>query len=108
MVYSGKMNKITSFVSLNAWKEGHKLVLAIYRLVSSFPKEEKFGLSAQITRAAVSVTSNIAEGFARQTTKEKRQFYYTAKGSLVEVENQLLIARDIGYLSGKDFKIIAS
>jgi len=101
------MNKITSFTDLNAWKESHKLVLAIYRLVKSFPKEEKFGLSSQITRAVISITSNIAEGFARQTKKEKRQFYYTAKGSLVEVENQLLIARDIGYLSKKNFGTIA-
>jgi four helix bundle protein len=100
-------NKIISFTDLIAWQEGHKLVITIYKIANNFPKREAFGLFSQITRAAVSVTSNIAEGFARQTKKEKRQFYYTAKGSLVEVENQLLIARDISYLAKEDFKKIA-
>jgi len=84
------------------------LVLLIYRVVKDFPKEEKFGLSSQITRAVVSITSNIAEGFARWSKKEKRQFYYMAKGSLVEVENQLLIAKDINYINIKAFKKIAN
>ncbi len=98
------MNKITSFTDLSAWKEGHKLVLLVYCVVKDFPKEEKFGLSSQITRAVVSVTSNITEGFTRWFKKEKRQFYYMAKGSLVKVENQLLIARDINYIDAKTFK----
>ncbi len=102
------MNKITSFTDLSAWKEGHKLVLLVYCVVKDFPKEEKFGLSSQITRAVVSITSNIAEGFARWSKKEKRQFYYMAKGSLVEVENQLLIARDINYIDAKTFEKIAN
>jgi four helix bundle protein len=102
------MKKITNFTNLNAWVEGHKLVLFVYHVVKDFPREEKFGLSSQMTRAVVSVTSNIAEGFARWSKKEKKQFYYVAKGSLVEVKNQLLIAKDINYINVKAFKKIAN
>lgn len=76
--------KIKSFTDLNVWKEGHKLVLQVYKLTKEFPKEELFGLTNQIRRAAVSITSNIAEGFSRHSYKEKLQFYSTALGSLTE------------------------
>ena len=99
--------KIRSFTDLNTWKEGHKLVLMIYAATKKFPKEEIFGLVMQIRRAAISFTSNIAEGFSRNSYKEKLQFYSIALGSLTEVQNQLLIARDIGYLSQKEFGDIA-
>lgn len=99
--------KIKSFTDLNAWKEGHKLVLEIYKITKNFPKEELFGLTNQIRRAAVSITSNIAEAFSRQSFKEKAQFYCIAKGSLTELQNQLLIAKDIGYLDSNKFKEIA-
>ena len=99
--------KIRSFTDLNTWKEGHKLVLMIYAATKKFPKEEIFGLVMQIRRAAISFTSNIAEGFSRNSYKEKLQFYTIALGSLTEVQNQLLIARDIGYLSQKEFGDIA-
>ena len=79
----------------------------IYAATKKFPKEEIFGLVIQIRRAAVSFTSNIAEGFSRNSYKEKLQFYTTALGSLTEVQNQLLIARDIGYLSQKEFSDVA-
>jgi four helix bundle protein len=87
-------NKIKSFTDLNAWKQGHALVLLIYGMTKQFPKEEMFGLTNQIRRAVVSITSNISEGFSRNSSKEKAQFYFTALGSLTEVQNQLLIARD--------------
>ena len=99
--------KIKSFTDLNAWKEGHKLVLMIYEITKQFPKQEIFGLTTQIRRAAVSFTSNIAEGFSRNSYKEKLQFYSMALGSLTEVQNQLLIARDIGYLINNQFSKIA-
>lgn len=98
---------IRDFTDLLAWQEGHKLVLDIYRLTKKFPKEEIFGLVSQMRRAAVSVTSNIAEGFGRQGYKEKIQFFYVAQGSLIELKNQLLIARDIGYISTVDFTKIS-
>lgn len=94
---------IKSFTELNAWKESHKLVLCIYEVTKKFPKEELFGLTSQIRRAVVSITSNIAEGFGRRSYKEKVQFYYTARGSLSEVQNQLLIAKDIQYIDKTKF-----
>lgn len=81
-----------------AWQEGHGLVLMIYKITESFPKNESYGLTNQIRRAAVSVTSNLAEGFTRRTSKEKLQFFKISQGSLVEIQNQLLIARDVKYL----------
>ena len=87
------------FTEMPVWQTAHKLVLRVYRLSSSFPKDEQYALTSQIRRAVVSVSSNIAEGFGRQHSRDKAQFYYNARGSLYEVEDQLLIARDLGYLT---------
>jgi len=100
-------DKIKSFTDLNAWKEGHFLVLLIYKATKIFPKDELFGLVSQMRRAAVSITSNIAEGFSRNSYKEKIQFYYLAQGSITELQNQLLIAKDVGYINKSKFKEIA-
>lgn len=97
-------NKIKDFRDLNAWQESHKLVLMTYDLTKDFPKEELFGLVSQMRRAAISITSNIAEGFGRQGYKEKIQFYYVAQGSLIELKNQIITARDVGYLNNGDLK----
>lgn len=102
------MEKIKSFTDLKTWQEAHKLVLGIYKITKLFPREELRGLSDQIRRAAVSISSNIAEGFSRRSNLEKKQFYYLSLGSLTEVQNQLLIARDVGYLKVVDFKILAN
>src|SRR3989344_5222490 len=99
--------KIRSFTDLYAWKEGHKLVLMTYRATDNFPQKEVFGLVSQMWRSAVSVTSNIAEGFSRSTSKDKYQFYSVAQGSLTELQNQLLIARDVGFLRTDEFSNIA-
>ncbi len=99
--------KIRSFTDLLAWQESHKLVILIYRITKTFPKEETYSLTDQLRRAVISITSNIAEGFGRQTYKEKVQFYYQAQGSLIEVKNQLLAARDIGYLTKNHFNTLA-
>ena len=101
-------SKIKNFTELNAWREGHKLVLMIYKVTNDFPKEEQFGLALQLRRAIVSFTSNVAEGFGRKTYKEKRRFYSMALGSLTEVQNQLLIARDVGYVNNEIFDGLAS
>jgi four helix bundle protein len=100
--------KIRSFTDLQAWKEGHELVLSTYKFTKKLPKEEKFGLVDQMRRCVISITSNIAEGFARQGQKEKIQFYFTAKGSLTEYQNQLLVTRDVGYISKPQFTSIAN
>lgn len=99
--------KIRSFTDLNAWKEGHRVVLTVYEITQKFPKSEVFGLMSQMRRCAVSITSNIAEGFSRQSFKEKIQFYSIAQGSVTELQNQLLIAKDIGYINEEMFHKIA-
>ncbi|PIR13406.1 hypothetical protein COV49_02435 [Candidatus Falkowbacteria bacterium CG11_big_fil_rev_8_21_14_0_20_39_10] len=96
-----------SFTDLDAWKEGHKLVLTIYKITETFPKKELFTLTSQMVRCAISITSNIAEGFSRQYYKEKIQFYSISLGSVTELQNQLLIARDIGYITESQFQAIA-
>ena len=102
-----ELGKIKSFTDLNAWKEGHKLVLMVYGVTKTFPKEELFALVSQMRRCAVSITSNIAEGFSRQSYKEKVQFYSISQGSVTELQSQLLVARDIGYTTKEKFQEIA-
>ena len=92
------MSEIKTFSDLNAWKEAYKLVIYIYRITAKFPDKENFALTTQMRRAAVSVSSNIAEGFSRRGGKEKIQFYHMSLGSITELQNQLLIAKGVGYL----------
>lgn len=99
-------NKIRTFTDLETWKVGHALVLEIYTVTRYFPREETYGLTGQMRRSAVSITSNIAEGFGRRSIKEKVQFYNTARGSLIELYNQLLIARDVKYFSVEQFNLL--
>src|SRR3989344_233466 len=99
--------KIRSFTDLVAWKEAHQLVLSIYQATKTFPREEKYSLIDQMRRSALSISSNIAEGFSRQSKKEKAQFYFTAKGSITELQNQLLVAKDVEYSPEKEFLVIA-
>lgn len=98
--------RIREFTDLKVWQESHKLVILVYKETKTFPREEIFGLTSQMRRAAVSVSSNVAEGFGRQSYKEKIQFYYLAHGSLVELKNQLFIARDISYLAASSFNTL--
>jgi len=94
---------IKNFTDLRVWQEAHGLVLLVYRLTKKFPRDEIFSLTSQLRRAVVSITSNIAEGFSRQSYSEKVQFYSLALGSLTEVQSQLFVARDVGYLSKTEF-----
>ena len=100
-------DKIQSFTDLEVWREAHALVLLIYRIVKNFPKDETFGLVSQMRRASVSITSNIAEGFSRYSYKEKAQFYSMAHGSLTELQNQMLIARDVKYIDNAKFNLLS-
>jgi four helix bundle protein len=86
---------------LECWKEAMVLVKEVYRVTKDFPKEEIYGLTSQMRRAAVSVPSNVAEGAARTSAKEFSQFLNVAKGSLSELETQLLIAVDLEYLEAE-------
>lgn len=89
---------VKTFRDLLVWQEAYKLAMAVYKITAYFPKNEQYGLTNQLRRAVISVSSNIAEGFGRSGAREKDQFYAIANGSLTEVENQLLIAHGIGYL----------
>ncbi|MFN4212767.1 MAG: four helix bundle protein [Microgenomates group bacterium] len=99
--------KIKAFTDLIAWQKAHQFVIKIYQIVSLFPKEELYGLSSQLKRAAISISSNIAEGFSRKTNKDKAQFYYIALGSLTEVQNLIFIARDLKLINKEHFEELA-
>jgi four helix bundle protein len=99
--------KVKTFFDLIAWQVGHEVVLEIYKLTKQFPQEENFALTSQMRRAAVSITSNIAEGFSRKTRDNKNQFYYMSLGSLTELQNQLKISLDIKYITQQDFDEIS-
>src|ERR1700720_4241813 len=92
------MSKVSHFRELRVWQGGMDLVESVYRISGGFPKSELYGLASQITRAAVSVPSNIAEGATRASTKEFLQHVSIAQASLAEVETQLEIAVRLGYI----------
>jgi four helix bundle protein len=89
---------VQSYRDLVVWKKSLALVLDIYRRTQAFPKTETYGVTSQLRRAAVSVPSNIAESQARLSTGEFKHFLGNARGSLMEIETQIMIARDLGYL----------
>jgi len=89
---------MTGYENLDVWRESMALVTKIYNLLQSFPNDERFALSDQIRRSAVSIPSNIAEGSTRNSRKEFIQFLYIALGSVCELETQLMIARNVGYI----------
>jgi four helix bundle protein len=93
-----------SFEKLEAWKESRKLVRQIYQLTKTFPDSEKFGLMSQMLRAAISVSSNLAEGSGRATVKDQNHFYRMAYSSLLEILNQLILALDLEFISSKDYE----
>jgi four helix bundle protein len=92
------MVEINNFYDLEVWKQGHRLVLKIYKITNTFPSNERFGIADQLRRAASSITANISEGFERFHFKDKIKFYYQARGSLAEVQNFLILSRDLGYI----------
>jgi four helix bundle protein len=99
-------NKIKNFKDLLIWQEGIEIVKDIYRLSSSFPKAELYGLSSQIRKCAVSIPSNIAEGFKRFYYKDYRRFLYIALGSAAELETQLVISEKLKYISNEEVQVI--
>jgi four helix bundle protein len=100
-------SRIKKFTDLEAWKSAHRLRLNIYKATKKFPADEQYGLSSQIRRASVSVASCLAEGFSRQTANDKSHFYTMSLGSLTEVQDQLLLSRDLGYISKGSFENLA-
>jgi len=98
------MAQIKTFRDLKVWEKAHQLVLAIYQITSKFPAQEKYGLVLQMRRAAISVASNIVEGFKRRSRKESLNFYNISDGSLEELKYQLLVSRDLKYISEQIYK----
>ena len=92
-----------SFKGLKVWQKGIELVAIVYEITASFPEEEKYGLSAQMRRAAVSIPSNIAEGHLRKTAKDFKQFLSIARGSCAELETQMIIAHKLGFIQEDNF-----
>jgi len=90
------------FTEMPVWRKAHEVVLLVYKLTSAFPESEKYALTSQMRRAAVSITSNIAEAFGRRTSKDKARFYIHARGSCYEVQSQSHVARDVNYLTPAD------
>jgi four helix bundle protein len=95
--------EIKTFKDLKVWQKSYSLALEIYKITKTFPGEEKFGLISQIRRASVSIPLNIAEGYARQYLKQYIQFLYVAYGSGAELETQLMLAKDLGFLKQTEF-----
>ena len=102
------MSDIKSYRDLRIWQNGIEIVKLIYDLTRSFPKSEAYGLSSQMQRAAVSIPSNIAEGHNRLHKKEYIQFLNVAQGSCAELETQLVVAMELGYLNPIKFEEISN
>jgi four helix bundle protein len=92
------------FKDLKVWAKAHELTLSVYRLTRVFPKEEIYGLTSQLRRAAASIGANIAEGCGRRSDGEMRRFLQIARGSASELEYHLRLARDLQFLDGAEFK----
>jgi four helix bundle protein len=98
--------KIQSFKDLIVWQKAKEFAVFIYKVFGEFPKNELYGLTSQIRRAVISVSSNIAEGFKRNSKKEKTQFYQVALGSLAEAESQIEIAKSLGFINENNYETI--
>lgn len=97
---------IQSFEDLDSWQKAHELRKAILVLLPSLPQVYQYGLCAQLQRSSISVASNIAEGFGRSSFKEKLRYYSIAEGSLTEVKDQVILARDLRLFSEQDTESI--
>ena len=97
-IITNKDRKIKSFKDLRIWQEGINLVKDIYILTKGFPKDEMYGLTSQMRRCSVSIPSNIAEGFRRYHNKEYKQFLSITLGSCAELETQVIISHELGYI----------
>jgi four helix bundle protein len=95
------------FMTLNVWKKGHKLTLAVYKATASFPREELYGLTSQIRRSCSSIPANIAEGCGRNGDTELARFLSIAMGSASELEYHLLLARDLNFLETTEYRELA-
>ena len=93
-----------NWTELTIWRESHKLVLEIYKIISKFPKDELFGLISQIKRAAVSIPTNIVEGHSKSSGKDFLRFLFISRGSLEELKYLLLLSKDLGYITNQEYE----
>jgi len=98
--------KVYSFEKLDVWDKATDFVCELYRVTRKFPSEEKYGLTSQLRRAAVSISSNIAEGSSRKSKKDQKRFYVIAYSSAIEVVSQLIIAKRLEYLQHDEYVIL--
>lgn len=103
MVTTNKNVRIKTYKDLIAWQKSYRLCLCIYKTAGTFPAPETYGLTSQIKRSALSIPSNIAEGYTRHQTNDYLRFLYIAYSSLAELETQLLLANDLKYLQSQTF-----
>lgn len=101
-------NFAKTFKELLAWKKAYELTMLIYQLTSHFPPNEEFGLKSQIRRSAVSIVSNIAEGFKRMGKRDQIRFYNMAESSLEELKCQSMLSRDLGYIGIQEYELLQS
>jgi four helix bundle protein len=100
-------NEVRTYKDLIAWQKAIALVTDIYKVTRTFPSDEKFGLISQLNRAAVSVPSNIAEGWGRETQGNYLQFLRNSRGSLMEIQTQFIIAMNLDYITPEQHKLIS-
>ncbi len=98
------MAATSTFKDIFVWQKAHQFVVNVYKLTQSFPDYERFGLSSQFQRAAVSIPANIAEGYKRLSTKDKLHFLNIAQGSLEECRYYILLTKDLGYISTESYE----
>ena len=99
-------NKIKSYQDLIVWQKSVLLVTDIYTITKTFPQDERFGITSQLNRAAVSIPTNIAEGWGRETSKNYLQFLRISRGSIMEVQTLLIISKNLNYISEEKFDIL--
>ncbi len=97
---------LKNYKELKVWQKSYGLCLEVYRITKGFPKQETYGLTSQIRRSAVSIPSNIAEGYGRKTTADYLRFLYIAYGSVCELETQILLSGDLSYIPSVDLEVL--
>lgn len=93
------MEATKSFEDLTAWKKAHEFVISVYKFSDLFPDKERFGLTSQLRRASISIAANIAEGYKKQSVKDKLRYFNISQGSIEECRYYLILSKDLGYLS---------
>lgn len=102
------MGEIKSFKDLKIWQQSMELVLIVYKMSEAFPETERYGLTSQVRRSAVSIPSNIAEGYGRRSKNDYKRFLQISQGSLYELETQLILANQLKFISTEEINEVAT